>query len=245
VSRFEGKTALVTGGARGIGAATAERLASEGAHVVVADFDEAAASETAERIGGRAVSCDVTSRDDVEAAVAAAAESGRLDVLVTCAGIIRDNLLHKLTDDDWEAVITTHLRGSFLAAQAAQAHMVEQRSGAMVLVSSTSALGNRGQANYSAAKAGIQGLTKTLAIELGRFGIRANCVAPGFIVTAMTEQTAERLGVSFDDFQTAIAAQTPLGRVGQPDEVAGVIAFLCSDDAAYVSGQVIYVRGGP
>jgi 3-oxoacyl-[acyl-carrier protein] reductase len=123
--------------------------------------------------------------------------------------------------------------------------MVEQKSGAMVLVSSTSALGNRGQANYSAAKAGIQGLTKTLAIELGRFGIRANCVAPGFIVTAMTEQTAERLGVSFDDFQTAIAAQTPLGRVGEPEDVAGVIAFLCSEDSAYVSGQIIYVRGGP
>jgi 3-oxoacyl-[acyl-carrier protein] reductase len=245
VTRFEGKTALVTGGAKGIGAATAERLASEGAHVVVADFDEAAAAEMAARIGGRAVRCDVTSREDVEAAVALAAETGRLDVLVTCAGIIRDNLLHKMTDDDWDAVIATHLRGSFLAARAAQAHMVEQQSGAMVLVSSTSALGNRGQANYSAAKAGIQGLTKTLAIELGRFGVRANCVAPGFIVTAMTEQTAERLGVSFDDFQMAIAAQTPLGRVGQPDEVAGVIAFLCSDDAAYVSGQVIYVRGGP
>ncbi|HTK24697.1 MAG TPA: SDR family oxidoreductase [Gaiella sp.] len=245
MTRFEGKTALVTGGAKGIGAATAERLASEGAHVVVADFDEAAATETAERIGGRAVRCDVTSRDDVEAAAAAAAETGRLDVLVTCAGIIRDNLLHKLTDDDWEAVIATHLRGSFLAAQAAQARMVEQKSGAMVLVSSTSALGNRGQANYSAAKAGIQGLTKTLAIELGRFGVRANCVAPGFIVSAMTEQTAERLGVSFEDFQTAVAAQTPLARVGQPEDVAGVIAFLCSDDAAYVSGQVIYVRGGP
>jgi len=245
MTRFEGKTALVTGGAKGIGAATAERLASEGAHVVVADFDEPAAAETAERIGGRAVRCDVTSRDDVEAAVAAAAETGRLDVLVTCAGIIRDNLLHKLTDDDWEAVIATHLRGSFLAAQAAQARMVEQKSGAMVLVSSTSALGNRGQANYSAAKAGIQGLTKTLAIELGRFGVRANCVAPGFIVSAMTEQTAERLGVSFEDFQTAVAAQTPLARVGQPEDVAGVIAFLCSDDAAYVSGQVIYVRGGP
>jgi len=245
MTRFEGKTALVTGGAKGIGAATAERLASEGAHVVVADFDEATATETAERIGGRAVRCDVTSRDDVEAAAAAAAETGRLDVLVTCAGIIRDNLLHKLTDDDWEAVIATHLRGSFLAAQAAQARMVEQKSGAMVLVSSTSALGNRGQANYSAAKAGIQGLTKTLAIELGRFGVRANCVAPGFIVSAMTEQTAERLGVSFEDFQTAVAAQTPLARVGQPEDVAGVIAFLCSDDAAYVSGQVIYVRGGP
>jgi 3-oxoacyl-[acyl-carrier protein] reductase len=244
MSRFAGKTALVTGGAKGIGAATAERLAAEGAHVVVADFDEAAASETAERIGGTAVRCDVTSRADVEAAVAAAMKTGRLDVLVTCAGIIRDNLVHKMTDDDWEAVIATHLRGTFLAAQLAQAHMTAQ-GGAMVLISSTSALGNRGQANYSAAKAGIQGLTKTLAIELGRFDIRVNCVAPGFIATAMTEQTADRLGVSFEDFQTAIAEQVPLRRVGQPEDVAGVIAFLCSDDSAYVSGQVIYVRGGP
>jgi 3-oxoacyl-[acyl-carrier protein] reductase len=124
--------------------------------------------------------------------------------------------------------------------------MTKQESGgAMVLISSTSALGNRGQANYSAAKAGIQGLTKTLAIELGRFGVRANCVAPGFIATAMTQQTADRLGVSFEDFQTAVAEQVPLQRVGQPEDVASVIAFLCSDDAAYVSGQVIYVRGGP
>jgi 3-oxoacyl-[acyl-carrier protein] reductase len=245
VRRFEGRTALVTGGATGIGAATAERFASEGAQVVVADFDEAAASETAERIGGVAIRCDVTSRADVEAAVAVAAESGRLDVLVTCAGIIRDNLVHKLSDDDWESVIATHLRGSFLAAQAAQAHMTQQGSGAMVLISSTSALGNRGQANYSAAKAGIQGLTKTLAIELGRFGVRVNCVAPGFIATAMTAQTADRLGVPFEDFQTAVAEQVPLKRVGQPEDVAGVIAFLCSEDAAYVTGQVLYVRGGP
>jgi 3-oxoacyl-[acyl-carrier protein] reductase len=243
--RFEGRTALVTGGAKGIGAATAERLAAEGAHVVVADFDEAAATETAERIGGRAVRCDVTSRADVEAAVGAAAESGRVDVLVTCAGIIRDNLVHKMSDDDWETVIATHLRGTFLAAQAAQTHMTKQGSGAMVLISSTSALGNRGQANYSAAKAGIQGLTKTLAIELGRFGVRANCVAPGFIATAMTQQTADRLGMTFEDFQEAVSAQVPLQRVGQPEDVAGVIAFLCSDDASYVSGQVVYVRGGP
>lgn len=244
--RFEGASALVTGGAKGIGAATAARLASEGAQVVVADFDEAAANETAERIGGRAIRCDVTSRADVEAAVAAAAEGGRLDVLVTCAGIIRDNLVHKMTDDDWEAVIATHLRGTFLAAQTSQAVMTQHgRGGAMVLISSTSALGNRGQANYSAAKAGIQGLTKTLAIELGRFDIRVNCVAPGFIATAMTQQTAERIGVSFDDFQTAAAEQIPLRRIGQPEDVAGVIAFLCSDDAAYVTGQVIYVRGGP
>ena len=244
--RFSGKTVLITGAARGIGAATAARFAAEGADVVIADFDLSAAEESAAAIGGRAVRCDVTSREQVEAAVeAAAAPSGRLDVLVTCAGIIRDNLLHKLTDDDWEAVIATHLRGTFLSVQAAQRQMVAQKSGSMVLISSTSALGNRGQANYAAAKAGIQGLAKTLAIELGPFGITVNCVAPGFIATAMTEQTASRMGVSFEEFTEAVAAQTPVRRVGQPEDVSGVIAFLCSDDASYVSGQVIYVRGGP
>ena len=244
--RFSGKTVLITGAARGIGAATAARFAAEGADVVIADFDLGAAEESAAAIGGRAVRCDVTSREQVEAAVeAAAAPSGRLDVLVTCAGIIRDNLLHKLTDDDWEAVIATHLRGTFLSVQAAQRLMVAQKSGSMVLISSTSALGNRGQANYAAAKAGIQGLAKTLAIELGPFGITVNCVAPGFIATAMTEQTASRMGVSFEEFSEAVAAQTPVRRVGQPEDVSGVIAFLCSDDASYVSGQVIYVRGGP
>jgi 3-oxoacyl-[acyl-carrier protein] reductase len=244
--RFEGKTALVTGGARGIGAATAERFASEGATVVIADFDESAAQETAERIGGRAVRCDVTSRDDVELAVEAAVSAGgSLDILVACAGIIRDNLLFKMTDEDWDGVIDTHLKGSFFAARAAQKHMVAQRSGKMVFVSSTSALGNRGQTNYSTAKAGLQGMTKTLSIELGQFNVNVNCVAPGFIATAMTEQTAERMGLSFDQFAEAIAEQTPLRRVGQPEDVAGTIAFLCSDDAAYVSGQVIYVAGGP
>jgi 3-oxoacyl-[acyl-carrier protein] reductase len=238
--RFEGKVALVTGGGRGIGKATLARFESEGAKVAAVDlaFDDDAP--------GLHFETDVTSRDQLEAAVARTVEElGGLDILVTSAGIIRDNLVHKLTDDDWEAVIATHLRGTFLATQAAQAHMTQHGGGKMVLISSVSALGNRGQLNYSAAKAGIQGMTKTLAIELGRFGINVNCVAPGFISTAMTRQTAERIGVPFEDFQKFAAEQTPLGRVGEPKDVAGVIAFLCSEDASYVSGQVIYIRGGP
>jgi len=246
MKRFDGKTALVTGGAKGIGAATAARFASEGATVIVADFDEDGARATADEIGGHAVRCDVTSRNEVEAAVAAAVErGGSLDILVTCAGIIRDNLLFKMSDEDWGAVIDTHLKGTFLAARAAQAPMVERKSGKMVLISSTSALGNRGQTNYATAKAGLQGMTKTLAIELGPYGVNVNCVAPGFIETAMTRQTAERMGVPFDKFVEAVSEQTPLRRVGQPEDVAGTIAFLCSDDASYVSGQVIYVAGGP
>jgi 3-oxoacyl-[acyl-carrier protein] reductase len=237
---------LVTGGARGIGAATATRFASEGAKVVVADFDEAAARETADAIDGIAVRCDVTKRDEVEHAVEkAVAEGGSLDVLVTCAGIIRDNMLFKMTDEDWDAVIDTHLKGTFFAVRAAQKHMVEQKSGKMVLISSTSALGNRGQTNYSTAKAGLQGMTKTLAIELGPFNVNVNCVAPGFIATAMTQQTADRMGVPFEQFMEAVAGQVPLRRVGQPEDVAGTIAYLCSEDAGYVSGQVIYVAGGP
>jgi 3-oxoacyl-[acyl-carrier protein] reductase len=244
--RFEGKTVLVTGGARGIGGATARRFASEGATVVVADFDEAGAQETANEIGGLGVRCDVTSRADVDAAVAAAVErGGSLDVLVTCAGIIRDNLLFKMTDDDWTAVIDTHLSGTFNAVQSAQKHMVDQRSGKMVLISSTSALGNRGQTNYATAKAGLQGMTKTLAIELGPFNVNVNCVAPGFIETAMTRQTAERVGADFDAFKQHAADQIPLRRVGQPEDVAATIAFLSSEDAGFVSGQVIYVAGGP
>ena len=238
--RFEGKVALVTGGARGIGAATAARFAEEGAKVAVTDLDFEGESDALQ------IACDATKRDEVEAAVAqTVSELGGLDVLVTCAGVIRDNLLFKMTDDDFETVINTHLRGTFLAAQAAQAHMVEQKSGKMVLISSSSAEGNRGQTNYSAAKAGIQGMSKTLAIELGPFGINVNCVAPGFVVTRMTAQTAERVGVEFEDFQKFAAEQIPLRRVGQPEDIASVIAFLASDEASFVSGQVIYVRGGP
>ncbi len=245
MTRFQGKTALVTGGAKGIGAATAKRLAAEGATVVVADFDEAAAEETAREVGGHAVRCDVTKREDVEAAVEAAVALGSLDLVVTCAGIIRDNLLFKMTDEDWDAVIDTHLKGTFHTVRAAQKHMVPQQSGKIVLISSTSALGNRGQTNYSTAKAGLQGMTKTLAIELGPYNINVNCVAPGFIATAMTRQTAERVGMPFDEFKAAASEQIPLRRVGEPEDVAGLIAYLCSEDASFVSGQVVYVRGGP
>jgi len=246
MTRFQGKTALVTGGAKGIGAATAKRFADEGATVIVADFDEAAAQETAQAIGGHAVRCDVTKVEDVEAAVAKAIEvGGSLDLLATVAGITRDNLLFKMSDDDWNAVIDTHLKGTFYAVRAAQKQMVEQKSGKIVLVSSVSALGNRGQINYSTAKAGLQGMTKTLAIELGPFNVNVNCVAPGFIETAMTRATAERVGVDFEAFKEHAAKETPLRRVGQPEDVAGTIAFLCSEDAGYVSGQIIYIAGGP
>ena len=243
---LEGRVALVTGGGRGIGAATAQVMARLGARVVVSDLDEAPAAEVAGPIGGMAIACDVSKRDSVEAMVERAVkELGRLDILVTCAGIIRDNLLFKMTDDDWDAVIDTHLKGTFLCAQAAQKHMVPQKYGKMVFLSSTSALGNRGQTNYSAAKAGLQGMARTLAIELGPFNINVNAVAPGFVETRMTRATAERMGVDYETFKLGAASQIPLQRVGQPEDIANVIAFLCSDESGFVSGQTIYVRGGP
>ena len=219
--------------------------------VVVSDLDLEPAEAVAARIrseGGTAlaVACDVTERPAVEALVSRAVkEYGGLEILVTCAGILRDNLVHKMTDSDWDLVIDTHLKGTFLCAQAAQREMVPARAGKMVFLSSNSALGNRGQANYSAAKAGIQGIARTLAIELGPFNINVNAVAPGFIETRMTQAVAERTGIDYADLKKAAAERTPLRRIGHPEDIAGVITFLCSEDASFVTGQTIYATGGP
>ncbi|WP_030588291.1 3-oxoacyl-ACP reductase FabG [Streptomyces globisporus] len=251
MSTTEQRVAIVTGAARGIGAATAVRLAAEGRAVAVLDLDEAACKDTVEKItaaGGTAlaVGCDVSDAGQVEAAVArVAAELGAPTILVNNAGVLRDNLLFKMSESDWDIVMNVHLKGAFLTAKAVQAHMVEAKFGRIVSLSSSSALGNRGQANYSAVKAGLQGLTKTLAKEFGKFGVTANAVAPGFIVTEMTAQTAERVGMGFEEFQAAAATQIPVQRVGRPEDVANAIAFFAGDDAGFVSGQVMYVAGGP
>ena len=245
------RVAVVTGGARGIGAAASRRLAADGLAVAVLDLKDGDCGATVDAItsaGGRAltVGADVSQADQVEAAVTKiAAELGPPAVLVNNAGVLRDNLLFKMTEDDWDTVLGVHLRGAFLMSRACQKHMVEHRFGRIINLSSSSALGNRGQSNYSAAKAGMQGFTKTLAIELGQFGITANAIAPGFIATDMTVATAARVGMDFDDFQKAAASQIPVRRVGQPDDVAHTVSYLASEGAGYVSGQVIYVAGGP
>jgi 3-oxoacyl-[acyl-carrier protein] reductase len=245
------QTAIVTGAARGIGAAVARRLAEDGFAVAVLDLDENACKAAADEIqgtGGRAlaVGADVSDEASVEAAVTRVAEElGAPVVLVNNAGIIRDNMLFKMTADEWDAVMNVHLRGSFLMSRAVQRYMTEARWGRIVNLSSTSALGNRGQANYSAAKAGLQGFTKTLAIELGKFGVTANAIAPGFIETDMTAATAARVGIDFEEFKAAAASQIPVARTGRPEDIAHTVSFFASDGAGFVSGQVIYVAGGP
>jgi 3-oxoacyl-[acyl-carrier protein] reductase len=251
MSEASQRVAVVTGAARGIGAGTAKRLAADGFAVAVLDLKEGDSGATVDAIrqaGGTAIAvgADVSDADQVKAAVdKIASDLGGPAVLVNNAGVIRDNMLFKMTDDDWDTVLGIHLRGSFLMSRACQKYMVDAKWGRIVNLSSSSALGNRGQVNYSAAKAGLQGFTKTLAIELGQFGVTANAVAPGFIATDMTAATAARMGIGFEDFQKAAAASIPVRRVGTPDDVAHVISFLVSEGAGFVSGQVIYVAGGP
>jgi 3-oxoacyl-[acyl-carrier protein] reductase len=246
----DGRVAIVTGAARGIGATVATTLAAQGAAVGVVDLNEAASAGTVDAIkeaGGRAIAigADVSDAAQVEAAVGkVVAEFGGLHILVNNAGVTRDNMLFKMTEQDWDTVIGIHLKGAFLCSKYAQAHMVEAKYGRIVNLSSTSALGNRGQANYSAAKMGIQGFTRTLAIELGQFGITVNAVAPGFIVTDMTDETARRVGAEPEQYRAAAAAITPVRRVGYPADIANAIAFFASPDSSFVTGQTIYVDGG-
>jgi 3-oxoacyl-[acyl-carrier protein] reductase len=245
------RTAIITGAARGIGAAIARRLSKDGFAVAILDLDETACKPVVDEIeaaGGKvlAVGVDVADEEAVQTAVdRVAAELGAPTVLVNNAGITRDNLLFKMSVDDWDAVLNVHLRGSFLMSRATQKHMIEAKWGRIVNLSSISALGNRGQANYSAAKAGMQGFTKTLAIELGKFGVTANAIAPGFIETQMTADTAKHLGVPFEDFKAMAAKEIPVARVGQPEDIAATVSFFAREDASFVSGQVIYVAGGP
>jgi 3-oxoacyl-[acyl-carrier protein] reductase len=245
------RVAIVTGSARGIGAATARRLAADGFAVAVLDLDESSCATTVKAIedaGGAAIAVGVDVAD--AAAAQAAVEQvvtvlGAPSVLVNNAGITRDNLLFRMTETDWDSVLNVHLRGAFLMTKFAQTHMTQAGYGRIVNLSSTSALGNRGQANYSAAKAGIQGFTKTVAIELGRYGITANAIAPGFIETEMTAATAARLGISMEELKAETIKSIPVGRVGQPEDIAATVSFLASEGAGFVSGQIIYVAGGP
>jgi 3-oxoacyl-[acyl-carrier protein] reductase len=247
MGRFDGRVAIITGAARGIGAGTAKRFADEGAAVAVLDLDEEQAQATASGLGGNAVGigCNVADAASVEGAVGRVVEElGGLHILVNNAGITRDNLLFKLSEDDWDSVMNVHLKGAFLMSKAAQKTFVDQKYGKILNLSSISANGNRGQANYSAAKAGVQGFTRTLALELGPFGVNVNAIAPGFIATEMTDETARRLKMDVEEFRKLNAEANPVKRVGFPEDIAAAAAFLCSDEASYITGQILYVDGG-
>ena len=244
------RVAIVTGAGRGIGAAIAHRLAADGLSVGVVDLDEQGSRRTAKEIrenGGRAVPIGADVADENAASNAVqqtVAELGPVAVLINSAGIIRDNLIFRMSTNDWDSVMDVHLRGAFLMTRAAQTHMTQAKWGRIINISSTSALGNRGQANYAAAKAGLIGFTKTLALELGKFGVTANAIAPGYVETDMTQASAARQGLDFEEWKLAASRDIPIGRIGKPEDIAAVASFLCREEAGYVSGQVIYVNGG-
>ncbi|RSM66034.1 beta-ketoacyl-ACP reductase [Amycolatopsis sp. WAC 01376] len=245
------RVAIVTGSARGIGAAVAGRLLEEGIDVAVLDIDPPAAERavaTLDRAGGRAtaVAVDVSDPDSVRKAVDEVADRlGPPGILVNNAGVTRDSLVFSLSPADWDLVINVNLRGTFLMTQAVTEHMAKLGWGRVVNLSSIAAVGNAGQANYSAAKAGIEGLTKTLAMELGPLNVTVNAVAPGYVATEMTAALAAKTGHTAEEHQARVAATIPLRRVGHPNDIAHLVAFLVSDHASFVSGQIIHVAGGP
>ena len=245
------RVAIVTGAARGIGRGIAQRLSGDGYAVGLVDADREGVEESAAAIsaaGGRALPlvANVTVTEEVTTVVDRVTdELGPPTILVNNAGITRDNLLAKMSDDDWDSVIAVHLRGPFLFSRAVQGYMREAKWGRIVNMSSIGARGNRGQANYSTVKAGIQGFTKALAFELGPFNVTANAVGPGFIETDMTRRTADRLGMSFEDFAQRAADNTPVRRIGQPEDIGSAVSYLVSEQASFISGQVLYVSGGP
>ncbi|CAA9438871.1 MAG: 3-oxoacyl-[acyl-carrier protein] reductase [uncultured Rubrobacteraceae bacterium] len=251
MGRLDGRIAVVTGAGRGIGAAEAIKMAQEGAKIAVLDLSAEAGQDTVHAVkdvGSEAiaVACDVSSSKQVGAAFEEVFNHfGRIDILVNNAGLLRDNLLFKMSEDDWDKVLDVHLKGSFLCTQAAQKYMIEQEYGRILMTSSIVALGNKGQVNYSAAKAGLQAMARTLSLELGRFNITVNAIAPGWIETEMTKEAAERVGMTMEDMKERFAKNIPLKRFGRPEDIANVVAFLVSDEASYISGETIYVSGGP
>jgi 3-oxoacyl-[acyl-carrier protein] reductase len=237
---LDGKVALVTGGSRGIGAAISRELARAGAKVAVNyRAGQEAADEVAGEIGGLAVQADVSKPEEVQALIERVeGELGDVDALVNNAGVTRDTLIARMSDEDWDAVLDTNLRGTFHMCRAVARKMLRRRAGSIVNLTSVVGLhGNAGQVNYAASKAGIVGLTKSLAKELGNRGVRANAIAPGYIDTELT-------GVLPDDVRNLILGNTPLGRLGTPEDVAGAVRFLCSDEAGFVTGEVLLVDGG-
>lgn len=248
---FKQQIAIITGAAKGIGFAIAQKLGEHGAHVCLLDVDIESLKEAGQQLEHMGISnetflVNITDENEVKQVITNVGKMyKKIDILVNNAGIIKDNLIFKMSADDWDSVLNVHLKGAFLCSKLAQQWMVKNKYGRIINLSSVSALGSRGQANYAAAKAGIQGFTKTLALELGKFNITVNAIAPGFIVTDMTKSVAKRLNISFEELKQAKISQIPVGRAGTAEDIANAVCFFASPSSSFVSGQVLYVAGGP